>query len=168
MMEGMVLRAVYQEWLGRLEQELQPAYLQGKQECVQCGLCCARRPCIPTPDELKAIAEFLGMELEEAVGKYFVGDRLNGSNVEYIFPAKHSQKDIVGTYLPWRRTFDEGYCIFFDEEVRACTIEAVKPASAKNQKCWVISDTGPIALESWSGVDIASYGITRPLERAEE
>ena len=152
-------RERYVEWVRALEKELHPAVLQGKTECVRCGLCCARRPCIPTPDELRAIAEFLGMGLEEAVKTYFVGDRLR--DVELIFPAKHTQKDVVGEFISARRTFDEGYCIFFDEEERTCTIHAVKPTSAKDYKCWEDTDTTTPALEAWQGEDITSYGIER-------
>jgi len=161
MFEGIMLRAEYVDWVKKLERDLQPAVLQGKTECVRCGLCCARRPCIPTPDELKAIAEFLGMELEEVVKTYFVGDRLGSGDIEYIFPAKHTQKDIVGEFVSARRTFDKGYCIFFDEEKKTCTIHEVKPTSAKDSKCWENVDTATPALETWRGEDITTYGIER-------
>ena len=158
---GLMQQAEYVEWIRELEKKLQPAVLQGKTECIRCGLCCARRPCIPTPDELKVIAEFLGMGLEEAVKTYFVGDRLPRADVEYIFPAKHGQEDVTGEFLSARRTFDKGYCIFFDEEKKACTIQEVKPASAKDNKCWEDVDTVTPALETWKGKDITSYGIER-------
>ena len=159
--EGIMLRTRYIEWASQLEKVLQPASLQGKTECVRCGFCCARRPCIPTPDELKVIAEFLGMELKEAVKKYFVGDVLGGKSIEYVFPAKHSQEDVVGEFLPARRTYDEGYCILYDEEGRGCTIQSVKPRSARDAKCWEDTDTLTPALETWRGIDIEEYGIER-------
>ena len=119
------------------------------------------RPCIPTPDELKAIAKFLGMGLEKAVKKYFVGDRLGGESIEYVFPAKHTQEDIVGEFLPLRRTYDEGYCIFYDEGERTCTIQPVKPRSARDAKCWEDTDTLTPALESWRDIDIEKYGVMK-------
>ena len=128
----------------------------GKNECTRCGACCARRPCIPTPTELEKIAEYLHMSAKEAIQKYFVIDRMPFHSEYFIFPAKKSQEDLTGAFVPAYRTFDEGYCIFFDQEKRACKIYPVRPRTAREQNCWQ-KDNGKAteqALAAWKRCDI--------------
>jgi len=60
-----------------LEKELQPSSLTGKNEYSQCGLCCYKRPCLTTPDEIKNIAAYLKLPILDLIKKYFVIDQLD-------------------------------------------------------------------------------------------
>lgn len=135
----------------------------GKQECQRCGFCCAMRPCIPTPNELRTIAEFLNMTTKECVQKYFVVDRLGGRETKFIFPAKESQTDITGRFIDWERTYDKDYCIFYDKEGRKCKIYPVRPEYAKTTSCWIEEsleaqqNATDKALKDWETVDFSEF-----------
>lgn len=111
----------------------------GKKECVRCGICCLRRPCIPTPSEIKNIAKYLNIDLKKMVRKYFVGEQTNYSNTVYIFPANKKQKDITGKLTSVDRSWDTDFCIFYDKKKRICKIYSVRPKMAKTMKCWIKS-----------------------------
>ena len=131
-----------------------------KTECLRCGFCCAVRPCIPTPDELKKIADFLKMDIKEAVNKYFVVDTIGGTTQTIIFPAKKSQLNITGTFISAMRTYDTGYCVFCDEIKKEFIINSIKPDHAKLSYCWKEDtiDTDSI-LQTWDNVNREEYGI---------
>lgn len=129
-------------------------------KCLRCGFCCAARPCIPTPTELQDIAKFLKLSLKKMVKKYFVGDRLGGTSENIIFPAKRTQTDITGTFINANRTYDKGYCIFFDESKKVCLINSVKPAHGKSSYCWKDDEmTTESILKKWNNIDIEKLGI---------
>lgn len=165
MMESWTLRDNYMGWLKNLESTSDKADKNGMASCNKCGWCCARRPCMPTPDEMKLIASYLNLEVKDAVKKYFVADRLGGSGTTFIFPAKETQLDITGTFINWRRTYDEGYCSFYDQERRKCTIYSVRPKDAKTVNCWESSNEEVAKAEldeimrSWDEVNIEDFGI---------
>ena len=138
MLESFQLQDKYSRWLDSIRGNR--AVDLGKKECLRCGFCCATRPCIPTPTELLKIAEFLKIPLVGCVKKYFVVDRIGGTSAYIIFPANSAQTDITGTFVSWRRTYDTGYCIFFDEEVKECKIHSVRPKLAKISFCWINND----------------------------
>jgi Fe-S-cluster containining protein len=119
-MEAMMSGNRYQAWLDSLEGSR--AEDVGETSCQRCGHCCAARPCNPTPDELRTIAEHLNISLKECVKQYFVLDRLGGNRNPFLFPAKVTQKDLVGGPVPAERSYDEGYCIFFNESTKSCRI----------------------------------------------
>lgn len=107
----------------------------GKTECQRCGFCCLKRPCVPMPDELPTIAEYLGITAKQLAKEYCVVGIRN--SIPYLLFAWETQKDLLGKLLPWYRTWDRGYCIMFDKENRACKIYPVRPLSAKLLQCWV-------------------------------
>jgi Fe-S-cluster containining protein len=151
--------SLYESWLksisGKRATDLK------KEECTKCGYCCAMRPCIPTPKELKEISKFLKMKTNEMIKKYFVCDSFNWCGPRFIFPAKESQLDITGTYIDSSRTYDKGYCVFFDKKKKECKIYSVRPKHAKESSCW-INTNGDITknvLEEWKGVNCSKFGI---------
>lgn len=160
MLEGIFLGEKYRVWLDDLKKKSNRALDTSKTECQKCGFCCATRPCIPTPDELKRIANFLKISLKDTVKTYFVADSTDNVN-KFIFPAKETQLDITGTYIDYRRTYDEGYCCFFDKEQKICKINSVKPQSAKDMKCWEkeTDEGNKKAISSWKGINITDFGI---------
>ena len=150
------MKKKYSRWLDSIRGNR--AVDLGKKECLRCGFCCATRPCIPTPTELSKIAEFLEMPLVECVKKYFVVDRIGGTSAYIIFPANDAQTDITGTFVSWRRTYDTGYCVFFDQENRECKIHSVRPELAKMSSCWIDNDdeydkAKKETLASWENVN---------------
>lgn len=105
----------------------------GKKECINCGFCCHRRPCILLPEELDKIAEFLKMDKKSIIKKFFCVDEKGG--IFFVKPAGINQMHLLGKYLEAEDTFNEGKCIFLDENNR-CKIHEVKPRMAKIMKCW--------------------------------
>jgi len=125
----------YNAYIEAEEREHQSAEKLGLKECVRCGLCCLRRPCIPLPSEMKSIADFLGLEVEELAKKYTTVDKTRGADY-FLRWIKAGQEDIAGEFMPWERTYDEGYCVFYSEEEKICRIYPVRPADARMQNCW--------------------------------
>jgi len=151
---GIMAQANYRAWEESLHGKR--AVDLGKKECTRCGACCARRPCIPTPSELKKIAEYLHTSARETIRKYFVIDRMWLRPEYFIFPAKTTQRDLTGEFVPSDRTFDRGYCVFFDQERKACKIYPVRPKTAREQNCWQEDDSKATeqALAAWKRCDI--------------
>jgi Fe-S-cluster containining protein len=166
MSEGFWLREKRRKWLETEQAKVAPkqAIAKKNQACQRCGFCCERSPCIPTPNELVEIAKFLDLPLKKMIQRYFVADSIGSKRTKYVLPAKETQKDIVGTFIPLRRVFDNGYCIFFKEG--SCEIWPVRPRSARKYNCWKEDSADSLvheALEEWENVDIESeYGIACP------
>ena len=159
---SMYLREHYVNWLETIAGNR--AVDKGLKTCQKCGYCCALRPCLPTPEELKNIAKFLKLPLKECVENYFVVDDL-GRGTEIIFPAKETQKDITGEWVPCDRTYDTGYCIFLDKETKLCKIYPVRPKQARNVECWNESEEDEEKMEkelaeiiaTWKNEKISDY-----------
>ena len=161
--------------LGRFRHWLEAEFIERpsakelkKKKCVKCGYCCAVKPCILTPNELKIIAEFLNLTVIEAVRTYFVCDsNEDGGDNKYILPAKKSQVDILASFVDASRQCDNSYCIFFDEKTRNCKIYPVRPLMAKQQKCWEEDKTWDNEIESailsWQDENLTEWGIYKHL-----
>ncbi len=164
MMESWSLRDRYLSWMRSLESSSDRSSKNGMTACNKCGFCCARRPCVPTPDEVKIIADYLGLGIKEMVHKYFIADDL-GDGTKFIFPAKETQLDITGTFIDWRRTYDKGYCVFFNKERELCKIHEVRPRDAKTTNCWKELDDETYKQEKatrmalWDKADLTEFGI---------
>jgi len=159
MFMGMFARVEYDTWLDRLIQERKPAHTRGLTECVRCGFCCARKTCVPTPDELPAIAEFLGIDVSTLVKKYMVGDYNHGHN--FLRWANTAQGDVLGEFLDDARTFDKGDCLLFSAG-QGCIINDVAPAEAQAHACWL--DDRPDeevykSIEAWDDGDMEKFGV---------
>jgi len=165
MLESWSLRDNYVTWLKKLEVDSDKASKNGMKECNRCGWCCARRPCMPTPNEIKQISDYLGLEVKEMVKKYFVADRLGGYSTKFIFPAKETQLDITGTFIDWERTYDKGYCVFYDKESRVCKVHEVRPYNAKITNCWedfnkeLHEEETAKRMSLWDEVKLEDFGI---------
>lgn len=130
----------------------------GKKECIKCGWCCTRKVCVPTPNELRKIAEFLKLTPKECINKYFAIDMKSfrskdmkrfRSKTYFVRPIGIKQKDLVGKFIPSDRTFDEGKCIFLDEN-KICKIHSVRPYDAKSAECWVkFEGDGDESKKTW-------------------
>jgi len=132
----------------------QSADKHGKRTCQQCGFCCLRKPCIPTPDEVKVIADYLRVSVSELITTKMVAD-VRGNhdrNEHYLIWAQETQADLLGKLLPYNRTYDRGYCIFFDRITHNCLIHPVRPVTAKMSKCWAKNKRGITfnEKETWS------------------
>jgi len=134
-MIGILKKMEEQERLSKLRIKLNPADLQKKNKCVMCGFCCNCRTCIPTPTEAKKIAEFLKLSVKDMINKYYVIDE-NGTYPHFhIKPLGKNILDLGGKIIPAERTWNEGACVFLDENNK-CKIHEVKPHSAKIMRCW--------------------------------
>ena len=112
----------------------QRARNNGRKSCQRCGFCCLSQPCVPTPSEFNATADYLNITPRELARKYtVVNEEKDGF---YLLWARETQTDILGQWLPYYRTYDRGYCIFFNKENHACKIHEVRPKIAKDTKCW--------------------------------
>lgn len=118
-------------------------------KCLRCGLCCYQYPCIPRPEEIEPVAEYLNLTVVELINRYMVIDTTD-CQAFFLRWAKHGEEDITGKRIPPARTFDRGYCIFYDEAKKSCLIHPVRPKEAQAIKCW----------ESKSGYDKSLWGIT--------
>jgi len=155
-MFGFLMARDYQDWLKTLEGKR--ACDINKKTCQRCGHCCAKRPCIPTPRELHKIADFLGIPTKEAVKKYFLIDSFSSSpdGDKFIFPCKDTQTDITGQYIEAERTYDKGYCIFYDKIKKECKIHPVRPMDARLYKCWK-GETKYNPVKAWKNVDWSEF-----------
>ena len=126
--------------LARLEKKLGSARLLGKTECLRCGFCCHRKPCVPTPDEIPKIAEYLHLSVQDFISKYMLVDRMPADSSYYLRPVGAMTRDLAGKFLPADRSFHDGPCIFLQksDDGYLCQIHPVKPESAKNGDCWNI------------------------------
>lgn len=117
-------------------------------KCLRCGLCCYQFPCIPRPKEIVPVANYLGLTLNELIKKYMV---INTADCRTYFLrwAKHGQEDITGHLMPPLRTYDRGYCIFYNKTEKTCLIHPVRPKEARAVNCW----------QSKSGYDQTLWGI---------
>jgi Fe-S-cluster containining protein len=106
----------------------------GRKNCQRCGFCCLAQPCVPRPDEFTSIADYLNITPQELASKYAVINECKDGF--YLLWARETQTDMLGQYIPYYRTYDKGYCIFFNKKNHGCRIHEVRPISAKDTKCW--------------------------------
>ncbi len=135
---GLILSFENYEFLGSERKEHGTADLVGKKECQRCGWCCLRRSCIATPQEVAVIASYLDLSVSELIKAKMVINK-DGDSYHPIW-ANESQLDIVGSLMSYRRTWDRGYCIFFDRKTHDCLIHDVRPKAAKISECWNFDD----------------------------
>ncbi len=141
------LRKENYTYLTQLEKELGSARIKGETYCLQCGFCCHRRTCIPTPQEIFVIADYLKMTPKDMINKYFMIDtHRDSSGVYYLRPLGVNVTKYAGKIVPDLETYTEGKCIFLTEE-NNCAIHPVKPKAAKEVECWT-EDTS-INVEEW-------------------
>ena len=110
-----------------------------KSDCRQCGECCIKRVCTPTPDEIKRIAAFLELPILEAIKKYFAIDQLDDDPTLFLRPLAKNILDLGGKFIPNYKTFNEGECIFLTKN-NICSIHEVKPKIGLLHKCWEEDD----------------------------
>ena len=153
---GWISQMEYQGWVDRQRLLRVPAADQEKTECVKCGFCCARRTCVPQPDELDAIAKFLECTVEELVDGYLVGDRYDGAS--FMRFANKKQRDITGEFLPPHRSFDRDECILF-QEGEGCLIYPVQPSEPVHFECWTNGGKGSVnGSAGWKEGDLERLG----------
>ncbi|MFA5438936.1 MULTISPECIES: YkgJ family cysteine cluster protein [Dehalococcoides] len=129
-----ILKSELKKYLTEEEHKHKGNIVGSQKVCKQCGFCCLRQPCVPTPNEFNKVASYLNMTPLELASRYAV---VNESEKGfYMLWARETQADMVGKYLPFHRTYDRGYCIFFDKDIHACMIHDVRPRTAKDTKCW--------------------------------
>jgi len=121
--------------------------------CQQCGYCCLGVTCVPKPDEIESIADFLELSTDELIKQYMLIDKFDDSNYFLRF-ANEKQQDITGTYLPKERWFDRGYCILYDKRNRACRIYCMRPFEARDWNCWDVKPVYIKATNIWKPEDI--------------
>lgn len=155
LLDGWMMGMRYQSEMDGERRKRRPANLRGETACVRCGMCCVRRTCIPLPDEIPAIAEFLGLTVEELIKQYMVADRTGGEDVAHLKWANTAQRDVTGTFLSWCRTYDIAPCIFMDEDgICTCRIWEARPQNARNTACW---STESYPGCGWQKADIEQF-----------
>lgn len=95
--------------------------------CSQCGDCCTGAPGYVWVNdaEVKAIAEKIGMPLDEFEKKYVRKVGIRKSLVEY----------------------DNGDCVFFDPQARKCTVYEARPRQCRTWPFWESNIRTPEAWE---------------------
>ena len=144
-------RDEYAAWAKAEREKRKPAVDIGIEECQQCGYCCARRTCVPLPDELQGIADHLGLTIPELIQRYMVGDEQLGRY--FLRFANTAQTDVLGQFLDDWRTYDKGDCLLYDKIARICHIWAVRPADARETFCWN-ADGDYKSIQSWKDGDL--------------
>lgn len=133
-----------------------------KDTCIKCGFCCHRRPCIPTPAEVRIIARYLKITPSALINEFCTIDKRNDdydNTTYFVKPMGINQKDLAGKFIPTHRTFNEGKCIFLSDK-NLCKIHKVKPKHARNGGCYWPPSTDPLASDSWKGdMLIKEFGI---------
>ena len=135
----------------KLENEFKSARIRGVNHCVQCGWCCHRHTCVPTPNEVIEIAKFLEISTPEFINKFCSIDRLRGRSEYYPKPLGENVKDRAGKCVPWRRTYNEGKCIFLESKdgKSCCKIYPARPLQAREAKCWGYEEPVGKEFDSW-------------------
>jgi Fe-S-cluster containining protein len=148
-----------EERLKKLEKKLGSARLKKVDHCIKCGFCCSKRTCIPTPDELVEIAKFLKTTSESLISTKFIVDRKSRlSSPYFVRPAASNILDLVGKFIPTKRTWNEGACVFLKNN--ECKIYDARPRSAKLQECWNGAKIPYAPSESWENNILKSkFGI---------
>ncbi|MFA7187680.1 MAG: YkgJ family cysteine cluster protein [Dehalococcoides mccartyi] len=131
-------RALTSEYEKYCREQIAKHFMASKfnfKKCQCCGYCCMCYPCMPRPDEIPPVAKYLAISLKELIDRYMVADTADCQTF-FLRWAKEGQEDITGARIPPRRTYDKGYCIFFDKEKKCCRIHPARPDEAKIIKCW--------------------------------
>ena len=165
---NLVRRSEEYERLEKLKEKLQPADLRGVNHCVNCGFCCSRISCEATPDEVRAIAKFLKMNLIYCINTYFTID----SKDDFLFLriVSENTKKFAGHYLPNNATFGQGRCIFLDDKNK-CKIHKVKPKTAENFKCWTDDRDTKVwgkFKTGWENNEISLFGLNMEMIEKEQ
>jgi Fe-S-cluster containining protein len=94
-------------------------------ECTQCGDCCTGAPGYVwvNRDEIKALADELGMSTAEFEKQYVRHVGIRKSLVEY----------------------DNGDCVFFDPRARKCTVYNARPRQCRTWPFWQSNVETPAA-----------------------
>jgi len=103
-------------------------------KCKQCGMCCEHHPCSPNPDEVAAIAEHLGITIEELIKMHTVLDYWVGDEGDEYYVVFARVGDTTGEVAPWSWTFGCRPCVFLTKDKR-CMIHPVKPKQAQVTFC---------------------------------
>jgi Fe-S-cluster containining protein len=96
-------------------------------QCSQCGDCCTGAPGYVWVNdaEIKAIAELVGLPMDEFEKKYVRKIGIRKSLVEY----------------------DNGDCVFFDPQARKCTVYEARPRQCRTWPFWESNIRTPEAWE---------------------
>jgi len=160
--DGLRLQHETYDKLESLRKRLKPASLRGVDHCVKCGFCCHCRSCIPTLSELKKVAKFLKLTPNELIHKYYAIDKQPFGNIYFLKPVGVNIKDLAGKFIPARRTYNEGKCIFLGKG-NLCKIYPVRPKMARITKCWKenskIDNINNKIINSWGNKLKEEFGI---------
>ena len=132
-----------------------------RQECQRCGYCCLALTCIPRPEEIQTIADFLNLTVNDLAKRYMVVDQFGDSNY-FLRWGKKEQDEFYGTLIPEELRMGDTYCVFFDEDKKLCRIHQVRPQDAQIWKCWdvntdYLSDRGIASVLEWGDDDIYRF-----------
>ena len=164
----MLMSMDYRRFLDRESSLHQSADLLRLSECQQCGFCCLRKPCIPTPEELMNVAGYLGLTPARLVETKMVIDVRVDGGIYYPIWAQETQLDLLGKFLPYYRTYDFGYCIMFSRETGACLIHSVRPKAARTAHCWIEPDPTDTQMASSAWADGKLLEICPTIDLREE
>lgn len=157
MFGGILERLKQTKRLNKLELQFKTADKIGATECQKCGFCCHRRACVPTVEELKEIAKFLKLTVKETIDTYMCIDKVN-KTLYCVKPIGVNQQHLLGKLLSWEQTYNEGKCIFFQNNL--CKIYKVRPLMAQSFECWDYKyDNSAITkiTESWKNTPLETF-----------
>jgi hypothetical protein len=105
--------------------------------CTRCGSCCGTHPCALAPDDLRGIANFLGITCTDLFRRYLVLDYTlsSGRKLHYVCPGRFGDK--CGTLVDWDWAFKSSPCIFLTGN--SCGIEPVKPRGGRTFLCRLVT-----------------------------
>lgn len=114
--------------------------------CRRCGNCCHSQTGWLQPEDLSAIANYLGIKQEDLIDQYLVIDYLADPNRGYTYvfaPVKVNEftsQPLVspGKRVPWRYNEEYAPCIFWQPE--SCVIHPVKPLECRLYSCSTTSE----------------------------
>lgn len=142
----------YRNTLRLYEEEHPPAWTTGATECQGSGYCCWKRPGSLTQEDVKCIAEHLGLSQGGFFMTYCMVDEFD-EVFTVIFRRKHQTG---GKYITTAESWSvETPCVMLNED-RRCVIHDNKPAQCAKNKCW---DTNLEATKpSWTEKELTALG----------
>ena len=147
---------LYYYWLKR---KFKNSQLLKLNYCKACGYCCRYTVCVPTPNELDIIADYLDLRpidfILEKCGFAHYHKELENKTICIVYPRFLTKSMIhkAGELLDIFNFYDTKGCIFLTNDNK-CFIYPVRPQEAKLQECWNITkDYFPI--KTWDN-DILS------------
>jgi len=149
------------EFMGKIEKKKKElgGTAKDKREtsCIKCSLCCWHRPCEFDKEDVRKIAESLGLTEKRFFKKYLCVDQYQEGQDFVLLPIRKSQKDLAGKFVPIRRTYDvDTPCIFLSR--KKCKVFEFQPYGARLCACWKQTEEGENKPFFWTKEELFDLG----------